>query len=413
MWSRSLIGIFTTLVLIGVVSYHPITVQAESTFWQFQSIDTMKYSRDPSRQFASDLEALQKLAESQVSDIAATGATHVGIATPYDEEFIPVLKTWVDAAKEQNLSVWFRGNLSGWEGWFGYPSLTRQEHTAKTVEFILAHPDLFAHGDIFSACPECENGGPGDPRQSGDVTGHRQFLISEHQAVNETFRSIGKNVDTRFNSMNGDVARVVMDPETTKALGGLVVIDHYVKTPAQLDADVTKIAQQSGGQVILGEMGAPIPDIHGNLSEQEQAKWVEQALRLMVRNPHLYGINYWTNLGGSTALWQESGAAKPVVDVLTAFFQPAVAQGRITNTLGRGIPGAKLSTESQVTVSQKNGEFSLPYLNNSEQVLVSAPDYESLTTSVQAIEQQAEVSLQPNSASVWYRLQLWFTNLLT
>jgi len=31
--------------------------------------------------------------------------------------------------------------------------------------------------------------------------------------------------------MNKDVADSVMDPQTTSALDGIVVIDHYVRTP--------------------------------------------------------------------------------------------------------------------------------------------------------------------------------------
>ena len=62
------------------------------------------------------------------------------------------------SARKHSLKVWFRGNLSGWEEWFGYPSINRDEHTAGIVRFITNNPDLFEDGDIFVTCNECENG---------------------------------------------------------------------------------------------------------------------------------------------------------------------------------------------------------------------------------------------------------------
>ena len=63
--------------------------------------------------------------------------------------------------------------------------------------------------------------------------------------------------------MNGDVAKLVMDKQTTASMDGIVVIDHYVATPEQLALDIRRIAEGSGGNVVLGEFGVPIPNIHG------------------------------------------------------------------------------------------------------------------------------------------------------
>src|SRR3989344_2717782 len=224
------------------------------SWWEFQSIDTMKYSRDIAREKLGDLE-FDSVINQQVRDISETGATHVAIATPYDEEFYPFLKRWVDAARKNNLHVWFRGNWSGWEGWFGYPKITREEHLKKTEKFILNHKDIFSDGDVFSPCPECENGGSGDPRRTGDAAGHKKFLIDEYKVTKEAFRQIKKNVASNYASMNGDVAKLVMDRPTTAALGGVVTIDHYVATSEKLVSDIEFIAQASGGKVVLGEFG--------------------------------------------------------------------------------------------------------------------------------------------------------------
>ena len=98
--------------------------------------------------------------------------------------------------------------------------------------FILENPEIFEDGDIFTSCTECENGGPGDPRATGDITGFRNFLIEEYQVTKDAFEKINKKVDSNFYSMNGDVAYLIMDKDTTEKLGGVVVMDHYVERPA-------------------------------------------------------------------------------------------------------------------------------------------------------------------------------------
>ncbi len=314
-------GLITVgVILIGISIYFAYNyLKPKENRWKFESIDTMKYSRDLSREKLHD-ESFDKTIDLQVKQIADSGATHVGIATPYDEEFLPILKKWVIAARSQGLKVWFRGNFSGWEGWFGYPKISRDEHLKKTREFITSNAGLFEDGDVFSPCPECENGGPGDPRKNGDVVGHRKFLISEYNATSEEFKKIGKNVTSNYSSMNFDVAKLVMNKATTKSMGGIVTIDHYVKTPQQLSSDITHIAQLSGGKVILGEFGAPIPDINGNMSEVEQAEWVRGVLELLSENTNVIGLNYWINTGGSTEIWRKDGTSKAAAVELKSFF---------------------------------------------------------------------------------------------
>lgn len=288
-------------------------------FWDFRSIDTMKYSRDPAREYLKD-KGLEKLADLQVRRVAETGASHVAIATPYDPEFLPVLSTWVKTARKYKLGVWFRGNFSGWEGWFGYEKIGQTQHMKMTKEFILRNPQLFRDGDKFSACPECENGGPGDPRKTGKITDFRKFMIDEYQISKEAFSKIGKRVDSNFASMNGDVANLIMDPETTKKMGGIVVVDHYVKNPKQLSEDAAKLSRKSQGNIIIGEFGAPIPDLNGEMTESEQALWILDALRKIKDTPSIIGVSYWTGFGGSTAIWDNDGVPKKAVNILKSFF---------------------------------------------------------------------------------------------
>lgn len=293
--------------------------ESEKNHWKFQAIDTMKNSRDLAREELNDPNFAIEV-DKQLADIAATGATHVAIGTPYDDEFLPVIKLWSRTARQHGLKVWFRGNWSGWEGWFGYARIDQKTHTENTRQFILNNSNLFEDGDIFTSCPECENGPKLELGNNFAVVEYRKFLIQEYQVTKEAFRQIDKDVTANYYSMNADVARKVMDKETTKALDGVVTIDHYVNAPQQLADDIVAIAQQSGGKIVLGELGAPIPDIHGPMNEEAQAEWMEETLRLVSKLDEVEGINYWVNLGGTTALWRPDKSPKPALQVLTKYY---------------------------------------------------------------------------------------------
>ena len=381
------------------------------SMWPIQSIDTMKYSRDIARERLHD-KSFDIVIERQGKAIAETGATHIALATPYDEEFVPFLKRWVAAARVHGLNVWFRGNLSGWEGWFGYPKITREEHIQKTQTFIASHPELFADGDIFVSCPECENGGPGDPRQTGDTEAYRAFLIASAKSAADAFQKIGKKVDTNLASMNGDVARLVMDKATTKALGGSVTIDHYVRTPEQLVRDAAALALKSAGQIVLGEFGAPIPDIHGTMTEDEQVRWIDGALEKLSTEPSVRGINYWLSVGGSTELWTADGKPKKAVAALTRYFKPHVAYGFVRDGLGRPIGGAELSAGEWSTKTDKHGYFSLRYLPTEQtHLIVRAPGYEDVMLAPREARESLLITPQPTVKPFYYDTAVFLRGL--
>ena len=123
---------------------------ASERFFEVQSIDTMKYSRDTAGEMLTK-PSFDDVIDQQVKNIAGTGATHVAIGTPYDNQFIPFLARWVKVARRYKLKVWFRGNLSGWEGWFGYEKINREQHKQGIRAFITKNSNLFEDGDIFSS----------------------------------------------------------------------------------------------------------------------------------------------------------------------------------------------------------------------------------------------------------------------
>ena len=381
--------IFSILFIFLLFSLNSVPAFADNAasypWWQIQSVDTMKYSRDTAAEKLND-SSFDKTIDEQVKNISEIGATHVAIATPYDEKFIPFLTRWVKAARKYNLKVWFRGNFSGWEGWFGFPKITMEEHLAKTKDFILGNKNLFVDGDIFSACPECENGGPEtygiDPRRTGDVEGYRRFLIEETKTARKAFETINVKVTPNFISANGDVAKLVMDQKTTAETGGVVVIDHYVATPEKLVADIKDLEKSSGGKIFLGEFGVPIPGINDPMTEEEQAAWIKSALDKLVSDKNFIGLNYWVNTGGSTQLWKEDGSPRKAVAVLKDYFSPNVLSGQVVNDYGGAITGATVTTKSKEIVTDSSGKFTLIYRGNNITVTAKAPGFKDSVTAI-------------------------------
>ena len=373
-------------------------------FWDFQAIDTMKYSRDLSREKLNDL-TFDITIERQIKQIADTGATHVGIATPYDDEFLPVMKRWVKYARQYNLKVWFRGNFSGWEGWFEYKKIGREEHLTKTKAFILGNASLFQNGDVFSACPECENGGPGDPRHNGDADGHKQFLIDEYEMTKKAFRSIKKDVTSNYLSMNGDVAKLIMTPEVTKKIDGVVTVDHYVTTPEKLAVDVDLFASNSNGNVVLGEFGAPIPDINGEMSEDEQAEWIAKTGKLLTKSKNLEGLSYWVNLGGSTKLWNDDGSKRKAVDALTSIYKPTQLHLTVVDAAGQGIKNARVVGVERYATTTSKGQASLPYIDAEQYITVEAENYKAATYKLAHLLENRSLVLEREYESPIFKLK--------
>ncbi|MFA9288649.1 MAG: hypothetical protein ACEQSA_02105 [Weeksellaceae bacterium] len=387
------------------------TPAAPSAYWPVQSIDTMKYSRDAAREGANNPE-FDILIDNQVREIAKTGATHVAIGTPYDAEFIPYMSKWIEAARKYKLKVWFRGNMAGWEGWFEYPRIDRTVHTQSVKDFILENPTLFEDGDIFVSCPECENGGPGDPRMTQDTEGYRSFIINEYKVVKQAFKDINKSVIANYYSTNGDVARLIMDKETTKQLDGIIAVDHYVKSPQQLVEDIDDYARQSGGKVVLGEWGAPIPDIHGEMTPEEQADYLEETFDLLKDNENIEAINYWVSRGGSTELWSDDATPKAGVAVLRKYFKPRMITGKIVDINGNGIGDMTIMTQKRHVKSDKDGLFAIPVIEDYE-ISIMKDDYsQRVVTLKEADTDLGHVEMQLVNEDFVDKLKLFFRSLL-
>jgi hypothetical protein len=381
------------------IYYH----EPKLSFWEVRSIDTMKYSRDLSREKARD-QSFDKIIDEQIRNISETGATHAAIDTPYDEEFLPMLRRWVKAARKYKLNVWFRGNWSGWEEWFDYPKIDKDEHIEKTKNFILANNDLFEDGDIFSSCPECENGGSWDLSKSEDIKEYKDFIIKEYETAKSAFKKINKKTPSNFFSMNGDVARLIMDKETTASLDGIAVIDHYVNTSEKLTKDIKELARISGGKIVLGEIGAPIPDIHGKMTESEQAEWIKNSLRSLTEIKEVVGVNYWVSVGGSTQIWDSNGRELPGAKALRQFYSPNAVYGLIKDELGKPIANAKIAHSGNIAFSQNNGYFELLYIEDeSSKFQISKEGYIDQEIQIEKVSGQTDIVLVKKNKSLNFK----------
>ncbi len=413
---RYTIFILLLLVLLyslNLMVLHKNIVNSEKVtnrIWEIQSIDTMKYSRDLAREKKSNSE-FDLIIDEHVKNIAQTGATHVAVGTPYDEEFIPFLEKWVNSARKHGLNVWFRGNFAGWEEWFDYSPITREEHLSKTKEFILQNKHLFRDGDIFSSCPECENGGPGDPRFTGDVEDYREFLIDEYAVTSQAFDSIGVDVKSNYFSMNGDVAQLIMNKQTTTALGGIVVVDHYVESPQKLADDIIKIGERSGGEVVLGEFGAPVPDIHGRMTDEEQAEWLNEAISLLVENPKFVGMNYWVSYGGSTKIWNDDGTPKPAVEVIKNYYSPEFVELAAYNKINHPIKDVTVRTLDKNYVNGTN-TVRIPIFNDNQSAYIEAPGYYGKVYLLSDDEKSYKVVLNKKNENVLFKVQKLFFEII-
>lgn len=376
-----------------------------------QSIDTMKYSRDISGQVLNNPDAFKSLVDTQMTRIAEAGATHAAIDTPYDARFLPVLRLWVASARAHNLSVWFRGNFSGWEGWFNYSKIDRAAHEKLLQDFIRNNPDLFRSGDVFTPCPECENGGPGDPRQTGDENGYNTFLIQEENIASAEFARQEKYISI-YPSMNADIARQIITPATISAFGGTILIDHYVHTAEQFARDIQAIPKQLQANVGLGEVGAPIPDLNGYMTQAQQADYIDSLFSAMYpQRGTIPVVNYWDLSGGSTALVNDDGTPRAAYFTVQNYFKAFNVHGVTYNSLGEVVGEAKVSVDGTDYSTVSDGTYQIFVPRQYKKVTIQADGYTPVTldmpTDATTTIVKQDVYLEPINPDWWYKMRAY------
>lgn len=381
--------------------------------WHFQCIDTMKYSRDAARDYLNDPKRAEIFINKEVDIIKSLGTTCVSVGTPYDEEFIPYLRQWVNIVHSKGLNVWFRGNFSAWENWFSYGYLKNPEdHHAKLNFFITHHQDLFANGDILSPAPEAENGVLGNPwASSASAEALREFVWKSADTCQQAILAIKKQVSCGYFSANGDVARDIYNHDLLQKAGAVTVIDHYISSTVKYGQDLDLYAQKHGLPIVIGEFGAPIPDLNGDMNEDEQARFVGELFRqFYVHKKQILGLNYWVLRGGSTRLINDDGSERKVMEVVRDYFMPGQIAGTVVDGIGRKVKNAVITTSDgvQQISANKKGEFILNLPPGSVELTVASKGYSSSVARVEttrAGKSVVKVIVHPIKPSLWYRLR--------
>jgi hypothetical protein len=387
------IFICITLLLISVKvlhltpdpNYQVSAISSVQQFWPYECIDTMKTSRDNARNWAN-IPNLKDLISKEMEEIKKIGANCVAIDTPYDSEFLPFLTIWVNGARNNNLHIWFRGNLSGWEQWFNYDKLSDENNLLSEINtFINQNSDLFKDGDIFTYAPEAENGGPFNQVSPAEYPRYKAFLQNEYSTCLTSFLKLKKNVVCNWLSMNGGLAQRMFDQKTVNNIGKVVTIDHYIKTPEEMNQYINTLSSDFGAKIVIGEFGAPIPEINGSMTENEQARFVDSLMQQMYKNKDkMEGVNYWTLYSGSTAILNEDYSQRQVANIIANYYRPGVIYGKVQDSKGIPIIGAKLTTSDGYNTADSNSSGNFQILvpaNQTANITAEKNNYNSQNTS--------------------------------
>jgi hypothetical protein len=385
--------------------------QVEQTLWKYQCIDTMKTSRDRARGWAKRVD-LKEYIGKEMKAISEMGANCVALDTPYDQEFLPYLKMWVESAREHKLKIWYRGNFSGWEGWFEYPKgMTTNELFDKTRLFISSNPDLFIDGDIFTAAPEAENGGLFNQVEVEEYAQFKQFLIDEQRIPQEEFKKIGKKIETHWLSMNGGLARRMLDSATLKEMNNTVTIDHYIKAAPEMGEYINYFRNTFGSKIIIGEFGAPIPDITGNMTEEAQAKFIDELFyQLYINRESVEGLNYWILTDGSTQLLNPDLTPRKAVSSIRKYMKPTIVTGQLVNTFGDPIRKQEVAISGSPTKSltDEKGNFTAIIPTQDSSITITSEEYVDRTIPLKIAESQKidyTIVMEPRSKDFTFVLK--------
>lgn len=295
-----------------------ITVTSNPT-WVLQSVDLMKYTKDvvcgtqPSDTFIAN----------SISRAVELGATHVGIATPYENPTCgssrDLAVRWITAARAAGLKIWHRHAHLAFEGIYSTsktksPDGTRF-HTA-TANWITANADLIAPGDIFTPEAEPQNGGIagvtycGNPSvcQFSSAADFNEWLRTAQLVSKLALQANGFDVATTLGDSNGvfvglygfdgfvtwgndnpdHVGTSKLEASTVAAMDNIIAIDHYPSAQSMATDLDEAHAMWPNAQYVIGEYGTI-----GATTETARQTAAEDAFSAFAARSWIKGVNYW------------------------------------------------------------------------------------------------------------------------
>lgn len=258
----------------------------------------------------------------------------VALAVPYDN--LTKYTNYVADARTKGFKIWHRSHWNRWQGDNGTSAdMTAQEYLDDTYDFIVDNSTLFADGDLFTTCVECNNAdgvNTTDPfRTTGsfDFTKYNRFCRDQVTYANAAFTAIGKSVRTNLLSFSLsllDLSGQSLDSgdsgngsgfdnaDMVSYFDSIITIDHYLSstyrtgstyaTPYESDLNKIKLAFPSC-RIMIGEWG-----FHTESAGSDGEQYgVYDAVSKVIRNrTDVVGLNYWNHLGQTqSSIWTDSG----------------------------------------------------------------------------------------------------------
>lgn len=274
---------------------------------------------------------------------------YAAIAVPYDN--VSKYTNYVADARFKGLKVWHRSHWNRWEGDNSASAdMGRQEYLDDMYDFIVDNPTLFADGDLFSGCVECNNADSNSnytfrtPENAGgafDFAKYNGFLKNVVTYANAAFTVIGKSVGTwaasfslslmdldgqQLDSNDTGNANGLGDLDIVNHFNGIVTVDHYLSdsyryTDAtkywdRYSSDLDKIHTAFPScQVFVGEWG-----YHTNteIPESERAGMYRENLKVLRSKNYIIGVSFWNHMGqAQSSIFTDTGGTIITTGLLT------------------------------------------------------------------------------------------------
>lgn len=295
------------------------------------SIDTMKESRDTET---------NQLTKAQIADdvnlCAILNPNYITVDGFYNDP--AYIARWVIAIRVTGKHVWFRLALGSK---FSPSDALRTIH-----DFIVSHPGLVRHGDIFDPDAEPENHdywsnryGPNwswQPTAPNAATYEfNAYLVSLGEVTDQAFQQVGiTGVATNVHSMS---SWWYLHPEalyqSTVDRWGVIAVDSYPDSTATDPTTAANVRVQELQQIeamrhlpiLVAELGYSIAL---QVDDTTQARVLKEEFAALSTLPYVVGVNYWVGPGldvnhdysriftGSRGFW----SLRPAAFIVKQFF---------------------------------------------------------------------------------------------